>query len=548
MNSIVIRMASVFILLSTVFSVPLYAQDWVYTTRPGDNLWDLSKKYLSSMSYWRKLQALNDVENPREMPPGTQLRMPIAWLKVQPVSVKVLTVTGKVFAVSGKDSRIREVTENTLLYVGDKIHTESNGSAVLLFADGSQLLLQSNSQLKMNMIRAYGETGMVDSRVRLNSGSLDTRVVPSKGPEGRFEVHTPGAISAVRGTQFRISSNLDEQTSMTEVITGRVDVSAAGEVQIVSAGFGTVVKTGQPPLVPRELLPSPDLSEIKATFSSVPLKFAWPELKDARSYRIQVAPDNQFLNILADETTQTNQYIIEDLSNGAYAIRIRGLDALNLGGKDAVHQFVVDKRPNPPQLLGPEDQSLLREKEIKFHWGEEENVTSYRFQLADNVEFSLPIVDAISHKSTYEYNFVSLEYGQYYWRVAAAQESEKFGEFSSPHSFRLRAPLISPQLEAPIITDKQVILSWQNSAQAKHYEYELAKDVGFEDIVTKDIISAEQLTLSSLSSGEHYFRVRVHSEDNEIGPYSEVQSIDIPYTNDWPLIISITITFIFYLL
>ena len=32
------------------------AEDWIYSVRPGDNLWDLSEAHLTSMKYWRPLQ------------------------------------------------------------------------------------------------------------------------------------------------------------------------------------------------------------------------------------------------------------------------------------------------------------------------------------------------------------------------------------------------------------------------------------------------------------------------------------------------------------
>ena len=32
------------------------AQEWLYTVRPGDNIWNITADYLSSMSYWPKLQ------------------------------------------------------------------------------------------------------------------------------------------------------------------------------------------------------------------------------------------------------------------------------------------------------------------------------------------------------------------------------------------------------------------------------------------------------------------------------------------------------------
>ena len=543
-----IRRTVILFSLLTMIASPLYAQDWMYTTRPGDNLWDLSKKYLASMSYWRKLQALNNIENPREMPPGTQLRFPIAWLKVQPVSVRVLEVSGTVVVVSGGSGLTRELSAGSFLYVDDEVRTEGNSSVVLSFADGSQLLLQSDSQLRLDMIRAYGDTGMVDSRVRLNHGRVDTQIVPTKGPEGRFEVHTPSALSAVRGTAFRMSSDLSKQTSMTEVIIGRVDVSAEGQTQVVPAGFGTVIKAGEPPLAPKPLLPPPDLSDLSKVFHQQPVEFQWPELKGALGYRVQLAPNDQFMSLLKEVSLTTHQFVMNDLLNGHYALRIRGFDEFNLGGKDAIHRFTVDIRPDPPQLLEPLSQASVFVGEEVFRWSSGERHNFYHFQLADNAEFKSPIIDLVDYVGNAYNDAEALAPGQYYWRVAAAEHTGKYGVFSPPQSVGLRAPLSSPQLETPLLDDQQLVFRWQSSPYAQAYEYELAHDADFEQIVKVANVSETQLILPRPSSGQYYFRVRPIAMNGDLGPYSVTRSVEVLNTNKWPPIISIMITFIFYLL
>ena len=543
-----IRRTVILFSLLTMIASPLYAQDWMYTTRPGDNLWDLSKKYLASMSYWRKLQALNNIENPREMPPGTQLRFPIAWLKVQPVSVRVLEVSGTVVVVSGGSGLTRELSAGSFLYVDDEVRTEGNSSVVLSFADGSQLLLQSDSQLRLDMIRAYGDTGMVDSRVRLNHGRVDTQIVPTKGPEGRFEVHTPSALSAVRGTAFRMSSDLSKQTSMTEVIIGRVDVSAEGQTQVVPAGFGTVIKAGEPPLAPKPLLSPPDLSDLSKEFHQQPVEFQWPELKGALGYRVQLAPNDQFMSLLKEVSLTTSQFTMNDLLNGHYALRIRGFDEFNLGGKDAIHRFTVDIRPDPPQLLEPLSQASVFVGEEVFRWSSGERHNFYHFQLADNAEFKSPIIDLVDYVGNAYNDAEALAPGQYYWRVAAAEHTGKYGVFSPPQSVGLRAPLSSPQLETPLLDDQQLVFRWQSSPYAQAYEYELAHDADFEQIVKVANVSETQLILPRPSSGQYYFRVRPIAMNGDLGPYSVTRSVEVLNTNKWPPIISIMITFIFYLL
>ena len=74
-------------------------EEWLYSFQPGDNLWDLTDRFLIDQSYWNKLVRLNHVKRPRQMPPGTQVRIPLQWLKVEPASVRVVDVRGEVLLV-----------------------------------------------------------------------------------------------------------------------------------------------------------------------------------------------------------------------------------------------------------------------------------------------------------------------------------------------------------------------------------------------------------------------------------------------------------------
>ena len=74
------------------------AQEWLYTVRPGDNIWNIATDYLANMNHWPKLQALNGIADPERLPPGTKLRIPIAWLKTRPTVARIVSVHGKVEA------------------------------------------------------------------------------------------------------------------------------------------------------------------------------------------------------------------------------------------------------------------------------------------------------------------------------------------------------------------------------------------------------------------------------------------------------------------
>ncbi len=85
-----------FSLLFVLYSGLTIAEEWNYTTRPGDTLWDISKKYLKNPNDWNKLQKHNAIDIAKRLSPGTRLRIPIEWLKDIVSPAIVVNISGKV--------------------------------------------------------------------------------------------------------------------------------------------------------------------------------------------------------------------------------------------------------------------------------------------------------------------------------------------------------------------------------------------------------------------------------------------------------------------
>lgn len=442
----------------------LKAQDWVYTVRPGDNLWDLSERYLSSMRYWREFQQHNGISNPLTLQPGVRLKIPLAWLKVQPVPVRVLAVLGEVFVQPAGKGDERPLLAGALLHIEDVVRSGLKSSASLVFADGSRLLLSANSHLMLDVIQAYGETGMVDSRIRLKKGGLDTDVSPQEGSGSRFEIHTPGAITAVRGTKLRVANDAERQIVNTEVLQGRVEVMAAFEGRFVPAGFGTVVKMGEPPSIPRALLQAPVLAGLPATMNQLPLHFTWPVLAGASRYRIQLSEDESFSLLNVDVTVEKPELLLPELLNGSYAIRIRGIDDVGLEGFDAVHPFLLDvplkpmplpppapppaalSEPpvllNPPPVAAPSrlilETTVIKNTHLQTRWRGGKTDERYQVALAEDEAFTIVVFQAEAGAAGILID--RPKPGLYYLRVRAITPTGLAGEYTAAQPIDVPSP------------------------------------------------------------------------------------------------------------
>jgi len=338
----------VFILPATVSAEEEY---WEYTFRPGDSIWNIAKKYTTSVNNWDEIQRINLVRqgHDRKIRPGTRIIIPVSMLKLQPTPALVIALRGDISVIRANGEK-EILTTNTKLYSGDRIVTMARQSLRIQFADKSELQILPGSEVVLDKISLHNQTGMVDTRIRLNTGSIDTRV-EKQGSDSHYEIRTPSAITSVRGTSFRLSSDA-EQVSRTEVTGGEVAVSAGVSEKNVKDGYGIVAEKGKPLPEPVKLLPPPDII-INQPVDMTQATFNWPVLDGARYYHYQLAMDENFNQMIMDATTVKNTIEMDALEVGTYYLRARGIDQYKLEGVDSVKKFEIKQAPPPPPPSPP---------------------------------------------------------------------------------------------------------------------------------------------------------------------------------------------------
>ena len=320
------------VLALSILGTPALAQAppaWLYSARPGDTIWDLSRAYLADWRRWPELQALNRVREPERIPPGQILRIPLAWLR--PVHAEAVPVAIEAPA------RVRQgggawvpLAQGAALTEGDAIATGPEGSVTLRLADGSRVLIPGGTTVVMERLLRFEGTPLADSRFRLERGRLEQADVTVGS---RFEVASPPATTSVRGTAFRQALSDDGGQASTEVLTGSVGVTAERRTVAVPAGFGTVAGLDMPPAAPVPLLPPPDTSPTPDLLERLPPTLAVAPQAGAVRYRFVIAPDSTFATLLADEVRDGPTFRVPDLADGAYVWRVRAIDQLGLEGR-----------------------------------------------------------------------------------------------------------------------------------------------------------------------------------------------------------------------
>ncbi|MCP5199332.1 MAG: FecR domain-containing protein [Gammaproteobacteria bacterium] len=293
-----IRQASLAVMMVclTAAGGPVVAAEWIYTVQRGDNPWSLTERYLAGIKYWPRIQQLNQITDPEHIPPGTRLRIPVAWLRRTDAVATVAAVNGEV-RISGR-GRGRAATSGMQLRAGDVVKTARDSNLTLSLPDGSRVLVHAESELHLDDLGMFENTDYYDLRMSVKAGRLENLVAPLGGGPGRFEITTPAAVTAVRGTRYRVSAT--STATRTEVTEGAVGVATDGGTVDVPPGFGSVAERGSPPAPPVALLPAPDIAALPALVERVPLRFTVPALPGATAYRVQIATAADFASPLFD--------------------------------------------------------------------------------------------------------------------------------------------------------------------------------------------------------------------------------------------------------
>ncbi len=445
-----------FAVASLMQAAPSVAEDWLHTVRPGDSFWSICAELVDEPLCWQKLPGHNpQVSNPRQLPPGSQVKIPVEWLKAPPVPAAVEFVRGQAFLErrSGERKRVQPgaalgegetylstrnqdmnriaLTAGEQLYMGDRIIT-SDGSVLLRFADNSSFLVRANSELVLARLSAHGQTGMIDTHMRLNRGSGRAKV-NSRDGKSRFRISTPAAIAAARGTEFSISAEGGENGTgsilRNEVLEGTVDVSAAGDVQAVGAGFGTIAEQGQPPRPPVKLLAATELNIAETV--DLPFTLSWTPVENAQTYLVDVFSGSTTEQLLRSSDTTRQQVHFADLPAGAYTFVVRAVDAIGLKGMPAQQSVQASLTLATPNLAA--EGIMVDGEQVTIEWPAVENAESYKVQVSRDSNFS-DIVEEIS-VNVASTSLQLPEGQQYFTRVQAIYPAYGAGEFSAVQAF-----------------------------------------------------------------------------------------------------------------
>jgi hypothetical protein len=496
------------------------------TVVKGDCLIKICEKYLEHPAKWRKIARLNRMKNPDLIHPGQTIVFPAALLRGTPLEGSVTFLKGKAEYQTEESEEWRPLVMHSRVPEGSRIKTGDESAAELIFENGDSLFQRSHTTSELSTARKKGVVYI--HKVFLKTGKVITKIKGATGMETRFEIKTPSAICAARGTEFRSSVDKEDSTRY-EVLQGKVDVGAMDHTIQVEEGEGTLVIKNGAPTGPKRLLYPPAPKEIMPIYKKLPVRLAFIKVEGAVSNRIVLARDSECKDIVSEKMLKPDEsFTIDEIADGKYFLQSQSIDNLGLEGLSS-ELSVISIRVNPPApfIQSPVDGATYREKSIKCQWLNVKDAAAYHMQVSEDREFGKIVQENDTIKNG-EFETKALEYKPYYFRVCSKAEDGYESEWSDPISFTIVPPPPAPPIDKPELGEKEVGIRWKDLGEGITYHFQMSRNQKFADtLLDKRTEKPEMKFQKPKEAGIYYVRTSSIDPVGYEGSFSAPQNFEI---------------------
>ncbi|TRD11942.1 LysM peptidoglycan-binding domain-containing protein [Erythrobacter insulae] len=386
-----------------------------YRIQRGDTLVELARDYFVNARAIKTVMTLNNIRNPRRLQIGKSLTVPRDVLRYKSEPLRVQAFSGPV--TISRQGQAAQPEIGDIVAQGAVISTGRKGFISLVGTGNSRISIPSNSSVRLSGAKRYLINDAIDFDVRVLRGRSEVKAPTLKGEE-RYRVGTPRAVTAVRGTEFRVAFDEGLERSLTEVTEGEVLVASGTREVATPAGLG-VATSANGLGTPETLLNAPELVDPTSIRTDAIVQFQAKPLEAAKAYRTQIARDAGFLEIIAEDVSEDGDITFDDLDDGRLFVRSRGIAESGLEGFSNSYNF----RRKRLGVTGGVEPSPFADA-FKFVWLPEGEGNSFgAFQLWDTKAPDVLLVDEVGLETNGFY-VSNLEPGSYKWRVATFQIDE----------------------------------------------------------------------------------------------------------------------------
>lgn len=238
----------------------------------------------------------------------------------------------------------------------DGLRTLSESYASLAFTDGSSITVDPNTVAVIRKSRIDKLDESADTEISLVQGGLLAKLSAAGKERSKYILNAGPSTSDLNTQNFYAESNGDESVKLTNY-DGYANVTASDVTITIRKNEGTIVKEGEPPAPPIQLLPAPELAwasqdsiiyreNVVFTFNTVP---------EAASYRVQYSNSSSFTTNLKEVPLTGNSTNLTNLPLGTTYVRVQAIDRLGLRGPYTEATRIIRNVDNQPPAIFIDD-------------------------------------------------------------------------------------------------------------------------------------------------------------------------------------------------
>lgn len=230
-----------------------------------------------------------------------------------------ISVQGRVEYRRGEGGDWQDARARTILYTGDHVKTGANGSAEIMFFDGTLYTVRPDTQLILSRGRtAAGTPG--EQAIRMDYGYVDLNTNRRGG-----HVATPEAEARVSGdSEATVTYDAATRTGRFAAFRGSLSVAAPDGTEREVSELEQVVQRSGRLAGPVSLPPAPDLlapaDNVEVELEASPqLVLSWGDVAGAGAYALQVSRSHLFVdNVIDVEGRERNQATLGVRGDGVF--------------------------------------------------------------------------------------------------------------------------------------------------------------------------------------------------------------------------------------
>lgn len=234
----------------------------------------------------------------------------------------------------------------------DGLRTLAESFASLAFTDGSSILVDPNTVAVIRKSRIDKLDESSDTEISLVEGGLLAKLSAAGKERSKYILNAGTSQSELKTQNFYAESDGDATVKLSNY-DGQANITANDVAITIRKNEGTIVRDGQAPLPPIQLLPAP--GQAWASSDTIiyreSILYPFQAVENAVSYLIQYSTSSSFDGEINEISLTSTSAQLEDLELGTNYVRVLAIDNLGLRGPFSEPVRVIRNIDNKPPAL-----------------------------------------------------------------------------------------------------------------------------------------------------------------------------------------------------